>query len=254
MTYVVVSVQRQQELATLFGCDPERIHVVYNGVEPAELLGLTPTGWDLGKRLKILEADLVLLMPVRVTQAKNIEYALQVTAALKAHGVRPRLIITGPPDPHDPESMCYFRSLQELRKQLDLETEMRFVFESGPEAEEAFFIPLAVVADLYRLADVMFMPSHREGFGMPVLEAGLAGLPVVATTVVPAAKEIGAEHVLLFSPDQPAEQLAVEMLAWLKAQPTFQLRRSVRQQYTWQAIFKRDIVPLLREGDAGAAL
>ncbi len=91
MTYVVVSAQRQQELAALFGCAPERIHVVYNGVEPAELLGLSPTGWDLGKRLGILDADLVLLMPVRVTQAKNIEYALQVTAALKAQGVRPKL-------------------------------------------------------------------------------------------------------------------------------------------------------------------
>ena len=65
--------------------------------------------------------------------------------------------------------------------------------------------------------------------------------------MVPAAKEIGAEHVLLFSPDQPPEHLAAEMLAWLEAQPTFQLRRSVRQQYTWQAIFKRDIEPLLQE-------
>ena len=139
VTYVVVSAQRQQELAALFGCPLERIHVVYNGVDPAELLGLTPTGWDLVQRLGLLEADLILLMPVRVTQAKNIEYALQVTAALKAQGLRPKLILTGPPDPHDPESMTYFRSLQDLRAQLGVEEEMRFVFESGPNAGRALF-------------------------------------------------------------------------------------------------------------------
>ncbi len=254
MTYVVVSAQRQRELAALLGCPLERIHVVYNGVEPAELLGLTPTGWDLTKRLDLLAADLILLMPVRVTQAKNIEYALQVTAALKALGLRPKLILTGPPDPHDSESMTYFRSLQDLRAQLGVGQEMRFVFESGPTPDEPFAVPLSVVADLYRLADVMFMPSHREGFGMPVLEAGLAGLPVVASDVVPAAKEIGGEHVLLLSPDQSPEHLAADMLAWLETLPTFHLRRKVRQKYTWEAIFKRDIEPLLQNEDTDALL
>src|SRR5690606_12542189 len=68
--------------------------------------------------LGLLDAGLNVLMPVRVTQAKNIEYALRVTAALKAAGQRPRLIVTGPPDPHDAQSMACFRSLLALRQEL----------------------------------------------------------------------------------------------------------------------------------------
>ena len=116
VTYVVVSRRRQRALAALFGCSPDEIHVVYNGVDPQVLLGLSGEGWALVNRMGLMESDLVLLMPVRVTQAKNIEYALRVVAALKARDCRPRLVVTGPPDPHDSQSMAYVRSLQALRQ------------------------------------------------------------------------------------------------------------------------------------------
>ncbi|MBN1887577.1 MAG: glycosyltransferase family 4 protein [Thermoflexales bacterium] len=244
MIYVVVSHQRQRSLAALLGCPPERIHVIYNGVDPQTLLGLSEEGYALAKRLGLLESDLVLLMPVRVTQAKNIEYALRVVAALKAHHCRPKLILTGPPDPHDEKSLAYFRTLQALRSQLGVEQDMRFVFESGPDADQAFLLDARVVGDLFRLSDVMFMPSHREGFGMPVLEAGLAGVPVVCTGV-PAAEEIGGDDVLLFDTAQNPAQVAEQILARLEQSPSYRLRRRVRQNYSWQAIFQRDIEALL---------
>ncbi len=160
----------------------------------------------------------MLLMPVRVTQAKNIEYALRVVAALKARGCRPRLVLTGPPDPHDAESMAYFRSLQALRQELGVEEEMRFVFESGSDPDEPYLIDAGVVGDLFRVSDLMFMPSHREGFAMPVLEAGLVGIPVVCTEV-PAAVEIGGEDVILFDLDDAPDHLAGRILAWAERQP-----------------------------------
>lgn len=249
VTYVTVSQKRQRELASLYDCPIEKIHVIYNGVEPAELLGLTVTGWELAQRMDLLANDLVLLMPVRVTQAKNIEYALKVIAALKAGGLQVKLVLTGPPDPHDEKSMVYFRSLQELRSQLNLEQEMRFVYESGLDPDEPNLISLDVVADLYRLADLMIMPSHREGFGMPVLEAGLLGLPVVVSDAVPAAGEIGGEEVMRFDPDLPPHALAEQIIAWSKDDHRLRLTRRIRQNFTWQAIFQRDIEPLLHQSD-----
>jgi glycosyltransferase involved in cell wall biosynthesis len=243
-TYVVVSKRRQGELASLLTCPVEEIRVIYNGVDPQTLLGLSPEGAVLVERLGLLDQDLVLLMPVRVTQAKNIEYALRVVAALKARGCRPKLILTGPPDPHDAESMAYFRSLQALRQEMGVEEEMRFVFESGSSPDEPNLIDAAVVGDLFRVSDLMFMPSHREGFAMPVLEAGLAGIPVVCTEV-PAATEIGGEDVILFDGDDAPEHLAERVLAWAAGSQVHRLRRRVRQGYTWQAIFGHDIEPLL---------
>jgi glycosyltransferase involved in cell wall biosynthesis len=244
VTYVVVSRRRQQALAALLGCPLEQIRIVYNGVDPGTLLGLSPVGSELVARLGLLESDLTLLMPVRVTRAKNIEYAMHVLAALKARGWRPKLVVSGPPDPHDPESMAYFRGLQALRQQLGVEEEMRFVFESGPDPEQAFTIDETVVGDLYRVSDVMFMPSHREGFGMPVLEAGLSGMPVICSNV-PAAEEIGDRDVTIFDAAQDPARVAEQLFAWVEESPTLRLRRRVRQYYTWPAIFQRDIKPLL---------
>jgi glycosyltransferase involved in cell wall biosynthesis len=246
VTYVTVSGRRQRALAALLGCPPEQIRVIYNGVNPEVLLGLSAEGYALVSRLGLLESDLILLMPVRVTQAKNIEYALQVVAALKACGCRPKLILTGPPDPHDPESMAYFQSLQALREQLGVAEEMRFVFESGPDPHQPFIIDERVVGDLFRVSDVMFMPSHREGFGMPVLEAGLAGVPVVCTNV-PAAEEIGGADVILLDADEEPAHVAEQILAWAAGNPVHRLRRRVRQNHTWREIFRRDIEPMLHE-------
>jgi glycosyltransferase involved in cell wall biosynthesis len=250
VTYVVVSQRRRHTLAALLGCPPERIRVIYNGVDPDALLGLSSEGCDLITRLGLLQSDLVLLMPVRVTQAENIEYALRVVAALKAHGYRPKLILTGPPDPHDARSMAYLDGLRALRRQLDVEDEMRFVFESGPNPDEPFAIDAQMVGDLFRVCDVMFMPSHREGFGMPVLEAGLVGVPVVCT-YIPAAEEIGGKDVTIFDAARDPAQVAEQILAWAEQSRVHRLRRRVRQNYTWSAIFNRDIKPLLGgKGDA----
>lgn len=244
VTYVVVSEQRRQTLADLFACPPEEIHVIYNGVDPQMLLGLTAEGHALIRRLDLLNGDLILLMPVRVTHAKNIEYALQVLAALKSHLELPKLILTGPPDPHDDASMAYFHELQALRDDLGLSAEMHFVFESGPDPDEPYTVGMDVVGDLFRVSDLMFMPSHREGFGMPVLEAGLVGMPVVSTDV-PAAQEIGGEDVIGFDAEAPPEEVAERIAAWAEESCVHRMRRRVRQNYTWMALFQDQIAPLL---------
>ncbi|MGC9399065.1 MAG: glycosyltransferase family 4 protein [Anaerolineae bacterium] len=244
LTYVVVSRERQAELAALLERPAEEIRVVYNGVKPETLLGLTEEGAALVERLALLERDLILLMPVRVTHQKNIELALRVVAALKKKLERPFLVLTGPPDPHDPQSMAYFRDLQALRARLGVEEEMRFVFESGPDPERPYTIDEEVVGDLFRVSDVMFMPSHVEGFGMPVLEAGLVGLPVVSTAV-PAAEELAREERILIADDAPPQEIADAILSWAEASRGHRLRRRVRQHLTWQALFRHEIEALL---------
>ncbi len=244
VTYVVVSKQRQLSLADLLDCPPEKIQVIYNGVNTQQLLGLTEEGESLIKRMHLLDADLILLMPVRVTHAKNFEYAFKTVAELKNRGVQVKMVITGPPDPHDADSIAYFRSLQEMRDDLGITDQARFIYESGSNPNEPFYIDNLLVGDLFRISDIMFMPSHREGFGMPVLEAGLVGIPVVSTRV-PAAVEIAPDEAILFDADTSAEELATRILDWANENRVHRLRRRIRQQYTWEAIFRRDIEPLL---------
>ena len=142
--------------------------------------------------------------------------------------------------------MAYYEEFQALRRQLKIEEEMRFVFESGPDPNQPFYIDAHVVGDLFRLSDVMFMPSHREGFGMPVLEAGLAGVPVICTNI-PVAEEIGQQDVTIFDKEQDPAQLAEQILQWAEQDQVHHLRRQVRQEYTWSAIFERNIKTLIED-------
>jgi glycosyltransferase involved in cell wall biosynthesis len=245
--YVVVSEERQQTLAGLFNCPVDEIKIVYNGVDPYQILGLSEQGIALVNKLGLMKSDLNLLMPVRVTQAKNIEFALKVVAELKMMGVKPKLVVTGPPDPHDAKSMNYYHSLRDLREQLGVINEMSFIFEVGPEVDQPFFIDEQVVGDLYRVSDVMFMPSHREGFGMPVLEAGLVGVPVFSSEV-PAAQELAEKEATIFHSDDGADEVAACLVEMLERSATARLRHRVRKRYTWEAIFENDIQPLLLNG------
>jgi glycosyltransferase involved in cell wall biosynthesis len=241
-TLAAVSTQRQRELASLLGQPEKNITVVTNGVDTRLWLNVTSEGWALAQRFGLPSAGLALLLPVRITQAKNIELALRVTAVLKGQQIGPRLVVTGPPDPHSETSMAYYHSLLDLRRSLGVEEEARFVFEAGQGAPH--LISHTVVADLMRICDVLFMPSHREGFGMPVLEAGLAGIPVVCSTSVPAAVEVGGLDVHLFDPQDAPEAVARGILSAIDL-PTSRMRRRVRLEYTWEHIFAHQIRPLL---------
>ena len=244
-TYVTISEKRRTEIVKIFECKPEDVQIIYNGVDQTALLGLSPESERLISLLDLNSADLILLMPVRVTKAKNFEYAIELVAELKKLGCHPKLIITGPPDPHAVSSMEYYKQLLRIRAQMDVEKEVRFIFESGPTPGEDYYIGLKIVSDLYRIADVLLMTSHREGFGMPILEAGLAGLPIISTPI-PAVDELVEKNALIFLLTTPPSQLAKQILSWIQSNPEYKLRVRIRQNFTWKAIFQIRILPLLK--------
>jgi len=58
------------------------------------------------------------------------------------------------------------------------------------------------LASLYRNALLVALPSHYEGFGLPVLEALAAGTPVVASDI-PVLREVAGDAALYAPPDRP---------------------------------------------------
>jgi glycosyltransferase involved in cell wall biosynthesis len=246
MTYVAVSSKRQRSLAEILQSPLEAIRVVPNGVDSSLLLGLSELGQRLVQEFRLLEADVIILMPIRITRAKNIEFGLQVTAALKASGVWPKLVVTGPPDPHSPDIQAYYHQLLALRHELGMDDQVVFVHEGTSSLPRPLALSAADVAELYRVCDLVLMPSHREGFGIPVLEGGLVGRPVFATAM-PVLEEIGGESIYAIGQDEPPAQVAARIKWWMRDNPAYSLRRRVRQDYRWPIIFARSIQPLLRD-------
>ncbi len=75
----------------------------------------------------------------------------------------------------------------------------------------------------------------------------MAGLPVI-TTPIPAAVEIGGEDVVIYPADTTAGEAAGLIWNRIGPDPSYRLRKRSRQEFTWTAIFRREIEPLLNQG------
>ncbi len=191
------------------------------------------------KQLDLLHAAPLLLLPVRITPRKNIELALRVCAHLLEHFPDTKLVVTGPLGPHNPSNVNYFEKLIALREELGLINSLVFLAELTAE-----YISDEIVSDFYHLADALFLPSLEEGFGIPILEAGLANLPIFCSDIPPL-RNLGSSYVNYFSPDDDPERIANTIANHLSSNPVFRLRTNVREQYTWEGIYTQHIAPLL---------
>jgi glycosyltransferase involved in cell wall biosynthesis len=236
---IAVSDLRQRELSELLDVPLERIRVVPNGVDFARFLKLESSTIAFVKQLDLLAAEPILLLPVRITTRKNIELALRSLVFLRKTLPSAALVVTGPLGPHNPANLDYFARLTSLRSTLDLDGAAHFLAELTDE-----FLPDDVISDFYHLADALFLPSREEGFGIPILEAGLAGLPVFCADIPPLRK-LGGDHAVYFSPDAEPAQVASLIASRLAPDPIFGLRRQVRRKFTWERIYAEKIAPLL---------
>jgi glycosyltransferase involved in cell wall biosynthesis len=244
---VVVSETRRQELAGLLGLSVEQIRVVPNGVDAAALLKLGEQTLALAAALRLDVAAPLLLLPVRLTPRKNIELALRVVSALRAQSDvggesfrSAALVVTGPEGSHNPANADYRRRLLALRDELGLAGSAHFAIEHVDRA-----LPNDVVADLYRLSHALILPSREEGFGIPMLEAGLARLPVFCADIAPL-RALGGGNVTYFSPDADPALVATAIAERLANDPSYRFAVRVRQGYTWEQVYAECIEPLLR--------
>lgn len=248
--YVTVSEPRRTELADLLGIDPTDVEVVVPGIDVARLLAWTPLLHEWEARLHLLDADGLLLLPARLTRRKNIAYALRTLAALRAIDGRDyRLIVTGPPGPHNPANPGYLGELLDLRAELGLRDAAHFLYELGVDdgGEGGLLVDDDTMAALYRTADALLFPSTQEGFGIPMLEAGLTGLPIFCADIPPL-RVTGGADAHYFDPDRIApEATAAAIQHTLTTPGTAALRIRARQRYRWEAIIRDRIVPLIEE-------
>jgi glycosyltransferase involved in cell wall biosynthesis len=241
--YVTVSDHRKQMLADLLGIPGTEIDVVPPGVDVYQFLKLTTLTREIVERLDLLNADPLVLLPARLTRRKNIEFAINVIKSLKHDYPEVSLIITGPPGPHNPKNIAYLESLRSLRNQLMLESNIHFLYEFGGNGQ-TMTIPDEVIANFYQIADILLFPSYREGFGIPILEAGLARMPIFSSDIPPV-RESSNGLVNLFDPNGDPTKVGNQITSYLKSDRAYKLRKHVMAHFTWKSILNDKIIPLL---------
>ena len=119
---------------------------------------------------------------------KNHEIILRAIHILKSeHGDVPHIFFTG-------SSTDHRMTLDKLGRDLGISEQLHFLG----------FVTPAELQAIFRTATAMIFPSKFEGFGLPILEAFHARLPVLSSnaTTLP---EVAREGALYFDPDSPPE-------------------------------------------------
>jgi len=241
-TYVAISAYRRNQLAAVFGISPDQIVVVPNGLDPYAFLDVSPAIRRLARDYQLASADLVLFFPTRLVRRKRIEEGILIVKELQHLGLKVRFFVTALIDPHNADSTAYLRELVQLIAQQRL---TKHVILLHPQ-RHALGLTLSnkEIRDLYTLSDALFITSSDEGFGLPVLEAGLTRLPVICSTHGPYAEVPDAET-MLFEPDDSPGLVAQRIAAFLRERRSTRFFKRILSDYAWEPIYHRHLAPLL---------
>ncbi len=242
---VVCVSQSVREKAIASGLTNQERTVVFgagscNGVD-ASRFAATPEmmrrAADLRRQLGIPVPAPVVLFVGRLTCDKGIPELMKAFLHLSSQFPELRLLLVGCFEDGDPLPV-------ETRK--SLETHSRVIF-AGAARDTAPY---------YAMADVLVLPSHREGLPTVVLEAQAAGKPVVgasATGIVDLVTE-GETGLLFPVGDVTALSKAVAKLISDKGLATKlglagqeQVQRDFRQEQIWQALHREYLEVLQRK-------
>ncbi|HEY8656917.1 MAG TPA: glycosyltransferase family 4 protein [Candidatus Limnocylindria bacterium] len=233
--YIAVSDKAAEELARLTGLARGRTLVVPNGVDPVTTLGLSAAGARLAERLGLYTADPLLLLPVRITRRKRIAVAIAALAMLRRTHPHAALVVTGGPGAHNPANAAHAAKLRAAAG-----PGVHLLHDLGVRPTDR------VVADLYALADALVLPSANEGFGIPVLEAGLHRLPIVCSDI-PALRAVAGLDATYVPPDARPRTLAAAIAGRLADDPVARLHRRARAS-AWPRILAEQVLPAIRAG------
>ena len=190
---IAVSRHTRSDLVTLYGADPAKIHVVYEGVD--ERFRPAPEHEMQRVRAAYSPDRPYLLMVGTLEPRKNHVAALHALAHLKAWGWPHRLLLVG-------GRGWLFEPIRLLIDELSLAGDVQF----------AGYVPDADLPPLYSGAACVLVPSLYEGFGFPVLEALACAAPVVCSNASSLPEVAGDAALLVAVDDHDGLAHAVHLL------------------------------------------
>ncbi|MBW1895977.1 MAG: glycosyltransferase family 4 protein [Deltaproteobacteria bacterium] len=226
-------------------CGEAAWRIIHNGIDPAEFFYLDPRSVKLADELNLFSRDLVLVQPSRITPRKNLELSIHIIRAIKLLGRNVLFILTGAYDPHEARAVAYYRRLRYWINELDLQDNIAVLAEYRFGDRKKLVPDRVFIRDLYLMADLLLMTSKDEGFGLPLLEAGMIKLPIACSGIEPF-RELG-EGACFFGLDEPPLFIAGRIIEYLARVTTHQMFRNVMEKHVWEVLCRKKVIPFLRE-------
>lgn len=166
---VAVSENTKRDLVRLYGVKEEKIRVIYEGVSGSEypVSGILHAGKEKENTRRNIPNTKYLLFIGRIEERKNVVRIIEAFEILKERYAIPhKLVLVGKP------GYGYGRVKSQESKA-----------KSRGDIIELGYVSEGIKRELLRHADVFVFPSLYEGFGLPILEAQSAGVPVVTSDI-----------------------------------------------------------------------
>jgi hypothetical protein len=249
LTYICVSQFLKDNLLETFKKAkhiPE-IVVIPNVHDIPKFLQLTPIMRSFYDYMNGAESDLIACIPVRAVPRKKLEVAIEITRVMVKKGINFKLLLTANVDYKRVENTQYYTMLKGLIVKYKLENHVYFLEEFfqkyNVKGKPAQRIP---IPEVYLISDFLLMTSVIEGFGLPIIEAGVLRCPIFANDIPPF-REIGSTNINYFSIKDKPEKIANFILKHITEQPQSYFYRKVIQQYSMKKTFKTTILPFIEK-------
>jgi len=209
---IVPSRQTRDDLIRFVNCDPALVTIT--PLAPAEQFRVkTPT------RSEHVDDSLRILSIGHTGASKNIETILRVVALVATElGPKVMLVRVGP---------AFTAQQQALASSLNLAN--RIDYKGEPDFSD--------LPAIYASCDLLLMPSHYEGFGLPVVEAMASGIPVVTSTAGSLPEVVGGAGFMADPEDASAFAEEIIRLASDTAHRSEMAERGIARskEYSWEA-------------------
>jgi len=208
----------KKDLVEHLGVDPRKIEVV--PVAPVLTAYTPPSAADVAAtRAQFDLPDQFAYYPARTWPHKNHLAIIYALALLRSRGTVRQVVFSG--------SETYAQDIHAEAVRLGVQNQVRFI---------GFVSPL-VLQCIYAMATCLIFPSRFEGWGLPISEAFLAGVPV-ASSNASCLPETASGAAILFEPDD-IEAIAGSMEALFTDETLrrelIRSGREVAQRLSWRS-------------------
>lgn len=254
--------------------EEDRVKWVPHPIDVADYLGFHPKTTELCQKKKLLEADIIIVYPIRLDRGKQPEHIIKTLGAIKKKGRSVRLVIM---DFHSTagDKIVYREELKVTAKQWDVMDEVIFLSEFDDALK--YDAPRQMVRDLMLISSVYIHPSVSETYSLATQEAALCKNLLVLNRDFPPMMTLWGQWPLYkqFSsainavtgrngdtmwnwadgrrmPYPENEQdfyndLASNILYYVEHNPALMEARMVRQERSIEYVFKKFVEPLLNQ-------
>lgn len=222
-------------------CNPSKIVAIPNGI--GRMPGTVAAPAEVRRLLGVQPCDFLILTMARLAADKGLEYLIEAAATLARYERRFRVVIAGEGPARG--------ALEQHARNLDVSDHVTFL---GFRED---------VSNLLEAADLVVLPSLREGLSIALLEAMAAAKPIVATSIG-SHKEVASQPTTVCLVP-PADTIALsDAILRLARDPVLMARLGTRAKAQFERHYTEDRMlgayrnlyfELLRENlDAGVSL